>query len=108
MPEEIADDLATQVSSRLSATTSGTWSGYRSDAFAYGDDLRTILLAIAGLILFLGVMGLLNIALVTVQQRVREIGIRRSFGATGARVYFSVMMESVVATRARIVDAIRA
>jgi putative ABC transport system permease protein len=43
-------------------------------------------------------MGLLNIALVTVQQRVREIGIRRSFGATGARVFFAVMMESVVAT----------
>lgn len=102
VPEEIADDLAQQVSSRLSTTTGGTWSGYRSDAFAFGDDplgvLRTILLAIAGLILFLGVMGLLNIALVTVQQRVREIGIRRSFGATGARVFFSVMMESVVAT----------
>ncbi|MEJ1231239.1 MAG: FtsX-like permease family protein [Galbitalea sp.] len=30
--------------------------------------------------------------------RVREIGIRRSFGATAARVFFSVMMESVVAT----------
>ena len=43
-------------------------------------------------------MSLLNIALVTIKQRVREIGIRRSFGATTSRVFFSVMMESVVAT----------
>ena len=42
--------------------------------------------------------GLLNISLVTVKHRIREIGIRRSFGATAGRVFFSVMMESVVAT----------
>jgi putative ABC transport system permease protein len=36
--------------------------------------------------------------LVTIKQRVREIGIRRSFGATSGRIFFSVMMESVVAT----------
>ena len=45
-------------------------------------------------------LGLLNISLVTVRQRVREIGIRRSFGATAGRVFFAVMMESVVATLA--------
>ena len=50
------------------------------------------------LILLLGALGLLNISLVTVKHRIREIGIRRSFGATGGRVFFSVMMESVVAT----------
>ena len=32
------------------------------------------------------------------RQRIREIGIRRSFGATGGRVFFAVMLESVVAT----------
>jgi putative ABC transport system permease protein len=34
----------------------------------------------------------------TLKQRIREIGIRRSFGATANRVFFPVMMESVVAT----------
>ncbi|MEO7123475.1 MAG: FtsX-like permease family protein, partial [Lacisediminihabitans sp.] len=43
-------------------------------------------------------LGLVNISLVTVRQRIREIGIRRSFGATASRVFFAVMMESVVAT----------
>jgi putative ABC transport system permease protein len=33
-----------------------------------------------------------------VRQRIREIGIRRSFGATALRVFFAVMMESIVAT----------
>ena len=50
------------------------------------------------LVLLLGALGLVNISLVTVRQRVREIGIRRSFGATAGRVFFAVMMESVVAT----------
>ncbi len=53
---------------------------------------------IAGLVLLLGALGLLNISLVTVRYRIREIGIRRSFGATAGRVFFSVMMESIVAT----------
>jgi putative ABC transport system permease protein len=54
----------------------------------------------AGLILLLGALGLLNISMVTVRARIREIGIRRSFGATAARVFAGVMMESVVATAA--------
>ena len=45
-------------------------------------------------VILLGALGLVNIALVTVKQRVREIGIRRSFGATAGRVFFAVMMES--------------
>jgi putative ABC transport system permease protein len=49
-------------------------------------------------VLLLGALSLVNIALVTVRHRIREIGIRRSFGATASRVFFSVMLESVVAT----------
>ena len=53
---------------------------------------------VAVVILLLGAMGLVNISLVTVRYRVREIGIRRSYGATGGRIFFGVLMESVVAT----------
>lgn len=60
--------------------------------------VKNVLLTISVLILFMGMLGLLNISLVTIQQRIREIGIRRSFGATSRRIFFSVMMESVVAT----------
>ena len=70
-------------------------------AFQDGDPYLSLKLtvgAIAGLVLLLGALGLVNIALVTLKQRIREIGIRRSFGATAGRVFFAVMMESVVAT----------
>ena len=48
------------------------------------------------LVLFLGGLGVLNIGLVTVRQRIREIGVRRSFGATSGRIFAAVMLESVV------------
>lgn len=54
--------------------------------------------AIAGIVLLLGGLSLVNIQLVAMRQRIREIGVRRSFGATGGRIFFSVMLESVVAT----------
>ncbi|MBO9523077.1 MAG: ABC transporter permease [Nocardioidaceae bacterium] len=75
----------------------------RMDYLAYGDEdpLREVAIVVSvigGVILLLGALSLLNVALVTIQQRVREVGIRRSFGATTGRVFFSVLMESVVAT----------
>lgn len=54
--------------------------------------------SIAGLVLLLGGLGLVNIQLVAMRQRIREIGVRRSFGATGGRIFSSVLLESVVAT----------
>lgn len=59
---------------------------------------RLLSLGIGSIILVLGALGLVNIAIVSVRQRIREIGVRRSFGASSGRVFFSVMMESVVAT----------
>jgi len=41
---------------------------------------------------------LVNIQLVPMRQRIREIGVRRSFGATAGRIFTSVLLENVVAT----------
>ncbi len=65
------------------------------------DPFGPLLLVLGGisvLVLSLGALSLLNITLVTTRFRIREIGVRRSFGATGARVFLSVMLESVVGT----------
>lgn len=60
---------------------------------------------------FLDALGLVNISMVTVRQGIHEIGVRRSFGVTSRRIFFSIMLESVVATvvavRIRPIDAIR-
>jgi putative ABC transport system permease protein len=105
VPPKIAKPLATLVTQDLTQYFDGRYdvNVSRQDYLAYqqGDPLLLIKLVVGGiavLILLLGALGLLNISLVTVRYRVREIGIRRSFGATARRVFFSVMMESVVAT----------
>lgn len=104
VPPEIADQLVPVLQRDLQAALGAEANAqvYRQDYAANGEDpfLSTKLLvgAVALLVLLLGALGLVNIALVTLKQRIREIGIRRSFGATAGRVFFSVMMESVVAT----------
>ncbi len=104
VPPELADQLTTLVTRDLTAALGdgAQVNVGRQDWATYGDDpflvTKMVVIGIAVLVLLLGALGLVNIALVTVKQRVREIGIRRSFGATAGRVFFAVMMESVVAT----------
>ncbi len=104
VPTESSAELATRIQSELGGALGATTpvSVERTDWGTQMDDptaiLRLITMGIGGIILLLGALSLLNIALVTVRQRIREIGIRRSFGATSGRVFFAVMMESVVAT----------
>jgi putative ABC transport system permease protein len=104
VPPELADQLTELLTRDLTAALGegAQVNVNRQDWAAYGDDpflvTKMVVIGIAVLVLLLGALGLVNIALVTVKQRVREIGIRRSFGATASRVFFAVMMESVVAT----------
>lgn len=105
VPPELADELTSRLSSDLSGALGDGWrvNLQRQDYLAWNteDPLLLPKLAVSGvavLVLLLGALGLVNIALVTVRQRVREIGIRRSFGATSGRVFVAVMLESVVAT----------
>lgn len=60
--------------------------------------VNTVIMGIGAIVILLGALGLLNVAIVTVRQRIREIGIRRAMGASAKRVFFAVFMESVVAT----------
>ncbi|MFJ7750649.1 ABC transporter permease [Arthrobacter sp. NPDC097144] len=102
VPEELSEALAASVSADLTAQFPGMQvDANRSDYAAWGDPfggLQWAVAGIAGLVMLLGAVGLLNISMVTVKYRVREIGIRRSFGATSGRIFFGVMLESVVAT----------
>ncbi|WP_287901607.1 ABC transporter permease [Arthrobacter sp.] len=97
-----ADQLRQTLEADLGAQLPGASVGVnRMDYLAYGDPLASLQWAVAGVagvILLLGALGMLTVALVTVKYRVREIGIRRSFGATSGRIFVGVMMESLVAT----------
>ncbi|WP_062005411.1 MULTISPECIES: ABC transporter permease [Arthrobacter] len=98
MAEQLVGVLGPQLQAQLPGRFVNV---YRSDYAAYGDPFAMVQLLVSGiaaLILLLGAVGLLNVSMVTVRYRVREIGIRRSFGATSGRIFTGVMMESVVGT----------
>jgi putative ABC transport system permease protein len=51
---------------------------------------------IAGISLLVGGIGIMNIMLASISERVREIGIRKSVGATTSDIFIQILVESVV------------
>jgi putative ABC transport system permease protein len=51
---------------------------------------------IAGIALLVGGIGIMNIMLASISERVREIGIRKSVGASTSDIFVQILVESVV------------
>ncbi|HLD26694.1 MAG TPA: ABC transporter permease [Patescibacteria group bacterium] len=58
--------------------------------------LNIVLVAIAGISLVVGGIGIMNIMYVSVIEKIREIGIRRAIGATRSDILFQFLAESVI------------
>ncbi|MGA2360787.1 MAG: ABC transporter permease [Terriglobales bacterium] len=58
--------------------------------------LTVVLLLIAAVVLLVSGIGIMNIMLATVSARIREIGIRRAFGATKREIQFQFLSEAVL------------
>jgi putative ABC transport system permease protein len=60
------------------------------------DTFNWVLAAIAGISLLVGGIGIMNIMLASVMERIREIGIRRSLGATQQDVIRQFLLEAMM------------
>jgi len=79
------DDFQVRTQAELISTISATSSM-----------LTVLLTAIAGISLFIGGIGIMNIMYVSVTERTREIGLRMSIGARGQDVLMQFLIEAIL------------
>ena len=85
LPSYVDDDFTVKNQTDLAEAAQGTTSV-----------MTMLLAAIASISLLVGGIGIMNIMLVSVTERTREIGIRMAIGARGADVLTQFLVESIV------------
>jgi putative ABC transport system permease protein len=101
----LADNTADEINRLLSISHNSkdkySVQNYMNQAEMLGQVMNyitTFVALVAGISLVVGGIGVMNIMLVTVTERTREIGIRKSLGATNNNIRLQFLTEAVILT----------